>query len=312
MGTDPEITPIAHMIRSCFSLQAVPFFFVTSGFFFAKKITEADNKGLFVKKYSLKMFGFYVMWIFLQLPVILSEYIPLYQDASPIVLVAVLTRRILLAGTAPFWYLLALAETSLIVGILMIHRNDKMIGWLAVFGATLAYLYDTNITFSVFGLLHKAIYTLFSWSNNFLMTGIPYFSVGILFYRFHKELHFNVKKPLFSYLLVCALNVYIFYTNADYQSYFALHSLQAVLLFLIGLCDNRSSISNAFATACRNYSSAIYCLHTFMIIYFLGEVMPWSDYYIVNLSAVIIMCIFVCEISKRLRIMPFYRMLTFK
>lgn len=312
MGTDPELTPIAHMIRSCFSLQAVPFFFITSGFFFAQKILGAEDKVKIVKNYSLKMAAFYTLWVLVQCPVLLGDYLALYRDASLVVLSGVLARRILLAGMGPFWYLLALSETSLIAGTLIIYKKEKALFALAVFGIALAYMYDANITYSVFGMLHKWIYTLFSWSNNFLMAGIPYFTIGILFYKFHKTILFNARKVLFVYMLVCAFNILIFYVDADYQKYFALHFLQSVLLFLIGLCVGNVSINNAFATACRNYSSAIYCLHTFVIIYFLGEVMPWSDYYIVNLCAVVIMCIFIYEISKLLRIKPVYRMLTFK
>lgn len=105
-----------------------------------------------------------------------------------------------------------------------------------------------------------------------------------------------------SYLYICIANIACYIYDVDCIKYF---SLQASFLFLMGLYTENISIKKELAAVCRNYRSAIYCMYTFVIIYLLGDIVPWSDYYFINFSLVIAVCILVCKITRFLKITPF-------
>lgn len=311
----PEGT-LGDLIKVCFSAQAVPFFFITSGFFFAAKLDKAENKKAFVLNYASRMFIFYMLWILIQFPSILRAYTALYPDASWPYLAAVLARRILLAGNAPFWYLLALSETALVAGILLSCHKEKLLVWLGGIGLCMNYLYTLQIPLPVFQQFYKLVYAVFSWNNNFIMIGIPFFTIGVLFSRNLERIRVRVHTVVYLYVAVSAVSVACFVllrrTGLDVAKYLYLFTPQAVGLFLVGILAADIPVPEKISGTCRSLSAAIYCLHMPVLEWVFGKIIPWSPWFAVNYWGIIALCIVIYYVAKLGKIRPLYRLITLK
>lgn len=302
----------ASMLITCFARQAVPFFFIVSGFFFVQKLDRTENKKTFVLSYARQLFIFYMVWIIFQIPQLLNDYVPLLQDTHWMYIVMVLARRILLAGTAPFWYLLALAETALIAGLLLIRRKEKLLYWIGGIGLLLGYLYSLEIPLAVFELFQKLVYTVFSWNNNFIMSGIPFFAIGVYFAKERDRITVDLGKAVCAYLAVSVVNVLSFYANLELDKYLYLCVPQAAALFLIGIGTRYVPIRSEICHTCRMLSSAIYCLHLFVIIYVMGNIIPWTGSFSLNFALIILVCVLIYYLVKITKIKALYRLITLK
>lgn len=317
VGTD-ESSPIASMIVSCFSRQAVPFFFIVSGFFFSQKLEKAENRRDFVCSYAKRMLLFYILWTVISLPDLLKDYMELYQDNSWMYIAIVLVRRIVFAGAGQFWYLLVLAETALVAGFLLMHGRHRWLYILAAAGICMHILYRAEPPGMLFGLYHRMMYTVFSWTNNFLMTGIPFFAVGVYFSRNRSRMAVPFDRVCILYFLVSAAAVLCYcvimkkMAEPDPERFLYFFIPQAVLLFLIGVNGTKISLCPYLCELFRSCSSGLFCLHGIIIEHVLGGVIPWSEYYAVNCVVVIAGCLMLFTCIRLLKIKSLYSLVTLK
>ena len=137
--------PYGHRQQLCPSL--LPYepgrsiLFLVSGFFFSKRIQKSGNTIFITKQYVFNIICLYCIWILFWSPVVFREYRQLYGD-STIKLIATLFRRFALAGMAPYWYLLVLAEGIVILACVF-KSGRKYIGmFLCAAGLILRVLYS--------------------------------------------------------------------------------------------------------------------------------------------------------------------------
>lgn len=315
VGTS-DSTPIASMLVTCFARQAVPYFFIVSGFFFFSKFNQADNKKDYVFRYTKRMLLFYILWAIISLPQLLSSYIHLYASQPWMYIAAILARRIFFAGSGQFWYLLALAETALIAGYLLIRRKEKILYALAALGICLNILYMVNPSGTVFTLYHQAVYSLFSWNNNFIMTGIPFFSLGVFLAQNQQKIRIpsHYVGTLYCLVSIVGLICYCVLVNhsIDPERFLFLFIIQAVLLFLAGINMHRVQITPYWSELFRSCSSSIYCLHSLVIEYVLGDIIPWSNYFALNLFSVIAVCLLLYFLIRSLKFKSLYSLISLK
>ncbi len=267
--------PIAHMIVTCFSQQAVPFFFIVSGFFFCNKLVTEKNQKQYILKYAGRLLILYLIWILISLPEMLSTYLNLYENESFVRLAAILFRRIFFAGYGVFWYLLVLAEAALLAGFLLVFKKKILLYAFAVLGLIYGYIYTIGFDYSIFEKINSLIYLTFSWKNNVLLVGLPFFAIGCIFASMQEhKLNINIKSLLAAYIAVTAINIVVFavaYENINmYEKYFFLYIIQSVLLFVIGV-NAKCSLRLEMCSELRNISSAIYCTHTFFIYHLIDK-----------------------------------------
>ena len=103
----------------CFFEQAVPFFFVVSGFFFAKKLEACDYSLRTTWLYVRDRLLLYAAWTVLWMPYLLHIYLDKYPDGSALYIAVLLVRRIAIAGSGVYWYILVMAEAAAVIGVLM-------------------------------------------------------------------------------------------------------------------------------------------------------------------------------------------------
>ena len=264
--------PYAHMIVACFSQQAVPFFFIVSGVLFAKQMDTAEEPQQFIFSYVKKQLLLFGTWTLIRLPAMICFYLELYPEASTKFIVAIILRRIFLAGYDVYWYLLALAESSLIVGIFVLHRKEKFLYVFAVIGLILGYMCDAYISIPVVREINKIIDLLFSGSNNLIMKGIPYVTIG---YYFAKKIDkVKIKKSLIGigYVAITILNIVYFMTiyNSDVSltRFMFGYIIQAILLFALAISISDIEFSEEICIKFRGISTSVYYLHTIFIYYF--------------------------------------------
>ena len=250
-------------IVPCMSDQGVPFFFMVSGFFFSQKLKKCENIKQATVSYIKPILIVYLVWIALWTPSMIIEYSQLYTG-SPIYLIAVLCRRFFLAGLAPYWYLLVLAEGAAVLA-LIINRKNRLLGW-ALFagGLILSIIYIFQAANNPNGLIYKTFFYVFSWENNVIMRGFPLMYLGFVIESHEKQ----VRKMNFWVLLALyALSVasaFLLFQTRENLYYIPFGIIQAVLLFLICLTSipRQEHISQNASTHARNLSSVIYLTHS--------------------------------------------------
>lgn len=305
--------PFVHMIVTCFTSQAVPFFFIVSGFFFAQKLRASTNKISYTIHYTKKTLLLYLVWMILEFPGMLSTYLSLYPKASPLYLILLLFRRVFFAGQGVYWYLLILAESILIAGLCIRYEKENLLYVLSSIGLLLCFAYDFNLSFGPFTYLHTLFYTIFSWSNNFLMKGLPFVTIGV--YLSQRRGNCPSSKLMLAYLLISAISIayfsFCYFHNLSNIQYLCLYPLQATLLFQIAIQSKRS-IHPYICHFCREISSVVYFLHTVALYYIVNPL--WSVYASIPLkfSFAVLFSLCVYVIAKATRFKPLCWLLSIK
>ncbi len=263
----PSAGSVWEFLCACFFEQAVPFFFVVSGFFFARKMQACACRLREVWLYVRGRLLLYAAWTVLWMPYLLHIYLNKYPDASAAYLAALLIRRIVLAGSGVYWYVLVMAEAAAVIGILMHLKLEKLLYALALAGLALRYCYDLQFQLPVVTQVNGLFYYVFSWSNNVVMSGLPFMTVGVLFaQRLHKT-----AVPggvlIAGYAVSSALHVLLYFSFGAANGNLScslLFPVQTVCLFWFGL-QTPVSVKPQTALAAREISAVVYFMHTVFI-----------------------------------------------
>ncbi|MGN1051160.1 MAG: acyltransferase family protein, partial [Acutalibacteraceae bacterium] len=186
-----------------------------------------------------------------------------------------LFRRIFLCGSGVYWYLLAMFESACIIFLIDKYHLKKLLKVLIVIGILLGIAYDSFnglLSYTPYRIINNLFYQIFSWSNNFIMKGIPYMGIGYLLVTYKTKL----KTPFYVtvFVLSTALNILLFFAyDITHISFFEQNSLcnqffflQAISFFIISK-NVKINISQKASLICRELSSSIYFLHSLIIYY---------------------------------------------
>ena len=223
-----------------FTRQAVPFFFITSGFFLKKKMNEKKNdteKCVVLKDYLYKIIKMYIVWTVIYLP-----FEMFYTIKEKLNIASALKKyllRVVLLGdnycSWQLWYLLATIYAIIIIMIFV--RMGK--------------LSRINIICMI-TMLCMIIGTLFIKDNYIrMLSGLLYILLGMII----AEVKTNVFVSLCSYIVVIIINM-CFYNDILKQ---ILYILSAVLLF--DVIRNIRIKSNILQKQIRKMSKYIYLTH---------------------------------------------------
>lgn len=262
---------------------AVPFFFLTSGFFFWKGLSRAaDAKRYFInyEKHLLKVLAVWELIIYL--PFTIKTYLEKYAGVSVLRFIALLARRILIIGSGPYWYLIALFWSAAFIYLCFRSKKEEVLIWCGiVIGAVLEICYacfrGVLSSIPIFRLLFRAIYGIWSWEFNFLMFGIPFMGAGWLMAKHKAE--WPVRKALLVFLLSTALrlleyNLPLFFPHAFWEENSISFAFipQAVSFFLL-MKSWQPRIGKERSLALRQLSSTIYYTHAIFLYELLNPLM---------------------------------------
>ena len=291
LGDDVAFVP-------CVTRQAVPFFFLVSGFFFSKKIENEENIRAFTIRYIKPLLIVYLFWGVLWLPQIVREASILHADRSTLYVILVVLRRYVFAGIAPYWYLLALIEGVIILAVVLRYRAFLIGYFLCLLGFALRFIYELQLSGGFGGAVYQAFYNVFSWENNVIMTGFPLVFLGYLMARYEEKLIVWKQLPIMLLLLYVAsvLVPFLLFSGSRQLFHIPFGIIQAVLLFMISLCATpyESRIAPKLCRWSRNLSSVIFLTHTTFLVFF-GKVLHIWDtiprFILTVLAAVVLMMI---------------------
>lgn len=305
MGNSKAIIP-------CLTRQAVPFFFLVSGFFFEKSFQKAEEPLKFTWKYALSIAIVYAVWMLLWLPSTVHDALSAHPGRPWIFLAFILLRRIFLAGIAPYWYLLVLFEGSLILALILRFRWHRL-GWLlCIVGLLLNVLYGLDLSAGIGAFVHRTFYMVFSWDCNVIMTGFPMLFLGMTASR-HESL-LRRWKPWIIALLYGAALIAAFALYPLDSSLFGIPFgiTEAVLLFSFCLISPRlfARIPERFCHFARNLSSVIFLTHTFFLTV-LGQLLKIWDA-VPRLALTVLCCTVLYFIVAKIRVQPLHKLFMIK
>ena len=312
----PEGHYWGNLVKSSLSSQAVPFFFMVSGFFFKKKWDMTQDKTRFIMNYVKRFLALYGVWVLISTPEILSQYLGKYEDASPLYIAALIFRRVVFAGYGVFWYLLVTAESALIIGVLLKNNKQRLLYLFAGIGLLLDLVYYTRTSLPVLGTINQMFYTIFSWNNNFIMKGLPHMVIGVYFAANCENWSLKTKPLSLAYLAVFVIHVAtfvgLFPIVENPSRYTLLYPVQAVLLFLIAVSVEHVAIPEKITCECRPLSSAIYCLHCFVIYYVINPTIGMDANTLIRTAISVALSVGTYWIVQKTGCKPLIRLLTLK
>ncbi len=263
----PSTGSVWEFLCACFFEQAVPFFFVVSGFFFARKLEACAYRLREVWAYVRDRLLLYGAWTILWMPYLLHIYLNKYPDGSAAYLAALLFRRIVLAGSGVYWYILVMAEAAAVIGLLMHWKLEKLLYALAAAGLVLRYCYDLQVDLPGVPQINQLFYYVFSWSNNVVMAGLPFMTIGLFFARHMKKAVVSGGVLIAAYAVASGLHIVLYFCfgvrNGNLSCSF-LYPIQTVCLFLFGLQTAVRTKPQTALTA-REISAVVYFMHTVFI-----------------------------------------------
>ena len=245
------------------SRLAVPFFFLTSGYFLYNRIKlEIEPKATLKRLLIL-----YISWVLIEIitlfPMVLSNL-----GAPPIILI----ERLLFIGiTGSLWYISSLIMAIVIVSPLL--KRDKIFPLLVI--GLILYLFGmTGDTY--YGLFEKTMvnplvkgYTsVFMLPQIGITESILFVSLGALINKY--KLNEKIKNAgLLSIISIILLLVETFVLNKSGIAKDANMYLSAIIaapLILIWAINSKKNISTKISKVCREYSLGIYCSHQIIMI----------------------------------------------
>ena len=243
---------------------AVPYFFITSGFFFTKGILRNQIKGeerQYFMKYFKRIVGMYAIWSILTIPIAWMIIERAHGDYSLIMKSAYFIRLIVFTGSIGiYWYILALIYDCVIIYYAHKKKADVLLIITAIAFWIIGCIY--NSPYNNGNLLFESIHVIFGSERNFLNVGLLYMTIGYLFAKNEQKIQFN------TYWLIIAFIVAIGCRTAEieYIKTNIFQAIEAILLFLIGI--NSSFKLRNQTNEVRELSTAIYLEHFPFILLF--------------------------------------------
>lgn len=263
-----------HFFHNYITRFAVPFFFISSGFFFSRILENKDTMKIGIKHYSVRLLRPFMIWGAFYFVISFLEMILI--DKTSIYTAAKYKLHLLLVESpgGGLWYVEALLWICLIVRFT--YKNDENLRNYLIVGGILYLIQGAwNLEGLEFASILKSMYfKVFLSERTFIFYGV-YFFIGIF-------IALNLKKAISSptrfFLLQVILYVTFAITNlkVDYIGLAITNQLIkgfiAVNWFLIALNISNNSIPNCWLKYnSRKLSTIIYFTH-FTAIYFVKVV----------------------------------------
>lgn len=270
-------TVIGSGIKWTITRLAVPFFLITSGFFFQKGLSNSTDKKTYFLQYEKRLLLLYLIWAVLitGFGTIRSYYLNNAQHGIVYVILVIL-RRMVLIGHTQYWYLITLIFSTAFLYLCAVVHRENLIAAGAILGFVLLIAYSCfRGILGQIGILEaifRVIDLVFSWEFNFITFGIPFCAVGYFFAS--KNVRFSMDKAI---AVFCAATVLRFLEYIipvitpglnfwNENSISVMYIIQAVAFFFIGVNWDvrlRDSLS------VRQLSTFIYCAHASVLYSFL-------------------------------------------
>ena len=264
-----HLVPGEWFFQHCLLRLAVPFFFVTSGFFLGKGMLKENGRKQYLLKYEKRLL--YPYLVFSVINTILSSAEMLLRGESAVRTLLKQIRAAIFYPNGALWYIWAcMLAAVLIYFILQKNRlREGIIAGLLLYLAALlmnSYYFLTEGS----GIVRKAIdfYLRIAVSpRNGLFVGFLFMELGVLLAKYEgkiaqkKTVKLCIPLAVFSFLMLVGETAWIEgKKTADDHSLF-LSSVVLIPMLVIILLHYNIPLKKERAVSCRNLSAGIYYLH---------------------------------------------------
>lgn len=313
--------PFSYYFQHGLFCLAVPFFFVTSGYFFGIKAKADDGVSMWdkVKKYEKRLLYPYIAFSIIN--IFMAAYDLLKSGESIKWTILRMGRSVLFYPYGALWYVWA-SMTGVLILYLFLRKGKLK---LALFMGVLVYLFAllcNSYYFVSEGTLVRRVTDIYLWittsARNGLFVGFPLLTLGTAVAWYEEKIlqYLKGKRLLFvaimSWLIMFGEILFIQNkTTADDHSLFIMQLvfIPALLLLLIQ-CNCR--LSHEKAVLCRNLSTGIYFIHR-PVLSIMRKIIAAVG--IVDVSGVLqflilsVFCVMVCLVVNISKKEPFYSLL---
>ena len=269
---------LASEIKFTLTRFAVPFFFITSGYFLAKGLENKGEKAKYeyIKKYILKLVKLYVIWaLIIYLPFTIYSYsnLPQYKNAENWYFISVLLRKLLIVGPGPYWFILALIGGSIWCYCTRNKTKVMTVTMLVTFLLMILYTNFRCITndFLFLKAFYKSIDILYSWEFNFLTYGIPFCSLGYLIRK--KKISLTLNVAAIGFILFSGARFVEFIYLFDHK--FSISYIPQAICFFYIFLNYTPNLSERSSRKIRSLSSFIYFSHAILLYNILNPILIW-------------------------------------
>lgn len=246
--------------------SAVPFFFVTSGFFLWEKFKSSNFATSILIDYTKKVLIIYAFWIVVYLLLSIGTII---QDPDLLVLLKMAIFFGEIFYSWPLWYLHALVVAVFIIWCFVKCRVHLSVIWLIGLGLmALGFAINKADVNSLSPSLKAAIelyYSVFMTTRNGFFLGLGYVTTGMIISKYLAEVK-NIAINLISSGALLVGAIICFIVECDFWTL-----LSGTSLFII--CKNISLPSASIYRTLRGLSTVIYVTHMVVLV-MLYKILP--------------------------------------
>lgn len=291
---------------------AVPFFFITSGFFGYLAMQE---KTKFIK-YIKRIIKLYLLYTIVYLPRIIYGWYVL-EDFSMKTIVRFIGAFFITSSYFHLWYFVALIVASCIVYFLINKVKDKYIVVIAsvlyVVGVLGNAYKNLFVDLPIIGQIISLYTEFFSSTKNGLFFGFLFVALGYMIRKYSYKIRNNTK--IYAILVGLAFIIMNFeeyfakyLTNHDSQDMIFTTPIVAVLLFLTLSFIKVEKVYLDKGIFCRKLSVLIFGFHMFVSFYFNiinTNVLNWDlnslEYYSVVVLFTVALAVVIINLQKKKR-----------
>ena len=257
---DERFTILNFGLQHYLCRMAVPFYFVTSGFFLFRKMQLDCINYERVKDYCFKILRLYATWMIL----------------------------LLLGGTYQLWYLSSLVAAVIILCILLRYvKNRKTIIILSVFAFTIGLLGDSYYglieplrSIRFFDVSFGTYESILTNTRNGLFFGLLYVLMGVLFSQKRIVMNFKVAVLGFVVSMILMLGeAYLLKTFSQPKNYNMYVFQVPAIFFLFYIVTHIKLSSRPIYKKLRIYGNLIFYLHLFV-----NYLVVWAIRHIISVS----------------------------
>ena len=283
--------------------SAVPFFFVTSGFFLWEKFKSSNFATSILIDYTKKVLIIYAFWIVVYLLLSIGTII---QDPDLLVLLKMAIFLGEIFYSWPLWYLHALVVAVFIIWCFVKCRVHLSVVWLIGLGLMAL---GFAINKADVNLLSPPLQAAIEWYNDVFMTtrngiflGLGYVTTGMMISKYQTYIKSNVYSMLLGVVLL-AVAIMCFIIDVNYWTL-----MSGTAIFIV--CKNISLPPAPIYHTLRSLSAIIYVSHM-LILAVLIKLLPKNDGFVLFATIGFIMslvaAIVIYYISKHKRMKWFRR-----
>lgn len=283
-----------------FIRSAVPFFFIVSGYFLARKlhqIKEPDKCRSFLHKRSKHLIIIFGVWLIIYLPIAIHYYVK--QDFSFSHSVLHYCSSVVFQGESrdawPLWFIYSLS----IVTFLLSFTIKRKLKWLLILFSLIAYFSVYLSTYTDFNPYKIVSRTKFIFGRT--LGGGIYILAGMYLYKFIYEKTIEIRSSWLIGLSMLPISVILFYYDLPFWEL-----CSGLSFVMIGL----GTTLNASTTLCKELriqSMWIYYIHMYVITS-MRNIFPdlLQNNFIIFIAGVYFISITLAYILYRIQLIPAY------